>query len=164
MASGTSDLQRDLGGAIMQSIMGALLTAGYAAAAAAAIGSSPNAKQVTTSVQSELTKSFDGAEAVAKQYPQYSTGIVSAAKQSFLHGDQWAYASGAIAVALGAILVFFCFPKFEKEQSLLADYRRTDSARPDHQPAPASVKRGTGQPAETRSRDGSAGADGGARH
>ena len=30
MASGTSDLQRDLGGAIMQSIMGALLTAGFA--------------------------------------------------------------------------------------------------------------------------------------
>jgi len=36
MASGTADLQRDLGGAIMQSIFGALLTAGYAAAAAAA--------------------------------------------------------------------------------------------------------------------------------
>jgi hypothetical protein len=161
MASGTSDLQRDLGGAIMQSIMGALLTAGYAAAAAAAIGSSPNASKVTTSVQSELTKSFDGAEAVAKQYPQYSTGIISAAKQSFLHGDQWAYASGAIAVALGAILVFFCFPKFEKEKSLLADYHRIDSARLDHRPAPASVKPGTGQPAGTTSSDGSAAADGG---
>ena len=37
MASGTADLQRDLGGAIMQSIFGALLTAGYAAAAAAAL-------------------------------------------------------------------------------------------------------------------------------
>ena len=34
MASGTADLQRDLGGAIMQSILGALLTAGYAAAVA----------------------------------------------------------------------------------------------------------------------------------
>ena len=33
MASGTADLQRDLGGAIMQSIFGALLTAGYASAA-----------------------------------------------------------------------------------------------------------------------------------
>ena len=32
MASGTADLQRDLGGAIMQSLLGALLTAGYAAA------------------------------------------------------------------------------------------------------------------------------------
>ena len=36
MASGTADLQRDLGGAIMQSILGAVLTAGYAAAIAAA--------------------------------------------------------------------------------------------------------------------------------
>ena len=32
MASGTADLQRDLGGALMTSIFGALLTAGYAAA------------------------------------------------------------------------------------------------------------------------------------
>jgi len=37
MASGTADLQRDLGGAFMQSIFGALLTAGYAAAVHAAI-------------------------------------------------------------------------------------------------------------------------------
>src|SRR5256885_2241588 len=36
MASGTADLQRDLGGAIMQSIFGALPTPGYAAAAGAA--------------------------------------------------------------------------------------------------------------------------------
>ena len=40
MASGTADLQRDLGGAIMQSIFGALLTAGYASAAGALISSS----------------------------------------------------------------------------------------------------------------------------
>ena len=37
MASGTADLQRDLGGAFMQSIFGALLTAGYAAAVSAAM-------------------------------------------------------------------------------------------------------------------------------
>src|SRR4029077_10873913 len=40
MSSGTADLQRDLGGAIMQSIFGALLTAGYAAAAGSIISSS----------------------------------------------------------------------------------------------------------------------------
>ena len=49
MASGTADLQRDLGGAIMQSIFGALLTAGYAAAAAAAIAALRTA-QITDSV------------------------------------------------------------------------------------------------------------------
>ncbi len=36
MASGTADLQRDLGGALMTSIFGALLTAGYASAMSAA--------------------------------------------------------------------------------------------------------------------------------
>ena len=41
MASGTADLQRDLGGAIMQSIFGALLTVGYAEAASAAIAALP---------------------------------------------------------------------------------------------------------------------------
>src|SRR6266576_4166512 len=40
MASGTADLQRDLGGAIMQSIFGALLAAGYASAAGTLIASS----------------------------------------------------------------------------------------------------------------------------
>src|SRR4051794_23200733 len=101
MASGTADLQRDLGGAIMQSIFGALLAAGYAAAAGAAITSS--GKNVTTSVQNELTKSFDGAESVAQQYPQYATQITAGAKAAFLQGDQWAYLAGIVAVLLGAI-------------------------------------------------------------
>jgi len=149
MASGTADLQRDLGGAIMQSIMGALLTAGYAAAATAAIGSSPNASKATASVQSELTKSFDGAEDIAKQYPQYASGITSAAKQSFLQGADWAYASALIAVVLGAIVVFYFFPKFKQEKSLLGEYRRTDAARPGQQPVTRAGDPGypgTGQP------------------
>jgi len=131
MASGTADLQRDLGGAIMQSIMGALLTAGYASAAAKAIASSPNAKQVTNSVQSELTKSFDGAEAIAKQYPQYAKGITQAAKESFIQGQHWAYASGIIAVLVGGVVVGFFFPEFKGEKELLASYGREDAARPD---------------------------------
>jgi MFS family permease len=128
MASGTADLQRDLGGAIMQSIFGALLTAGYAAAAAAAIAASPNSAQVSDEVQNQLTKSFAGAEAVAQQYPQYATQITAAAKQSFLEGDQWAYTAGIVAVALGALLVFFLFPRKDEEQRLLAEYAAADAA------------------------------------
>ncbi|HEU5263996.1 MAG TPA: hypothetical protein VFU34_05115, partial [Gaiellaceae bacterium] len=125
MASGTADLQRDLGGAIMQSIFGALLTAGYAAAASAAIATSD--KHVSDSVQSQLTKSFAGAETVAEQYPQYADQIIAAAKTSFLQGDQWAYAAGLIAIALGAVLVFFLFPKKEDEERLLAEYHAADT-------------------------------------
>src|SRR6185369_1794646 len=67
MASGTADLQRDLGGAIMQSIFGALLTAGYAAAAGAAIAASGS--HVNDQVQTELTKSFSSAADTAARYP-----------------------------------------------------------------------------------------------
>jgi len=128
MASGTADLQRDLGGAIMQSIFGALLTAGYASAAAAAIAAAPNGAQVSDSVQGELTKSFAGAESVAQQYPQYASQITAAARQSFLDGDRWAYTAGLVAVLLGAALVYFMFPAKEAEAELLAAYLAEDSA------------------------------------
>ena len=103
MASATADLQRDLGGAVMQSIFGALLTAGYASAMAASVASAPKATQITDDTQAQLTKSYAGAEAVAKQYPQYAEQIIAAARSAFLHGDRWAYAAGVIAVAAGAL-------------------------------------------------------------
>jgi len=128
MASGTADLQRDLGGAIMQSIFGALLTAGYATAANAAIAASPSKSLVTSSVQSELTKSFSSAADTAARYPQYSQAIIEAAKKSFLDGADWAYTAGVVAVLLGATLVYFAFPRREKEQALLAQYLDQDTA------------------------------------
>jgi len=126
MASATADLQRDLGGAIMQSILGALLAAGYAASITAAIGSAPHSQQITTSVQGQLTKSFAGAEGIAKRYPQYASQITAAAKESFLHGDHWAYAAGILAVLLGTALVYFMFPGHAQEKSLLAGYHASD--------------------------------------
>ncbi|HEX6663459.1 MAG TPA: MFS transporter [Gaiellaceae bacterium] len=132
MASGTADLQRDLGGAIMQSIFGALLTAGYAAAASAAVAAS--GKDISSSIEGELTKSFAGAQAVAKQYPQYANQITAGAKGAFLHGDQWAYLAGLIAVLLGAALVFFLFPKKDEEQELLLGYHVEDTPPPEMPP------------------------------
>jgi EmrB/QacA subfamily drug resistance transporter len=141
MASGTADLQRDLGGAIMQSILGALLTAGYASAIGAAIAAAPNQQEITNSVQSQLTKSFAGAEQIAEQYPQYASEITAAAKQSFLDGADWAYTAGIVAIVLGATLVFFLFPKKEREEELLAEYHAEDTSgrvravgRPETQP------------------------------
>jgi MFS transporter, DHA2 family, multidrug resistance protein len=131
MASGTADLQRDLGGAIMQSILGALLTAGYAAAVSAAIAADPNASEITDSVQTQLQKSFAGAEDVAEQYPQYANEITAGAESSFLDGADWAYTAGIIAILLGATIVFFLFPKREEEQQLLARYHEADTAGAD---------------------------------
>ena len=126
MASGTADLQRDLGGAIMQSIFGALLTAGYAAAAGAEIVAS--GKHVSSNVQSELTKSFASASDTAASYPpSIQDNIIAGAKTAFLQGDQWAYTAGIVAVLLGAALVWFKFPRREDEQRLLAEYHTADA-------------------------------------
>ena len=127
MASGTADLQRDLGGAVMQSILGALLTAGYAASVGAAIAASPQKAQITSSVANELQKSYASAAEVAAQYPQYSTQIIAAAKTSFLQGANLAYAAGIIAILGGAVRVFFAFPKKDEEERLLAQYHATDT-------------------------------------
>jgi MFS transporter, DHA2 family, multidrug resistance protein len=127
MASGTADLQRDLGGAIMQSIFGALLTAGYAAAASEAIAASGEAAKVTENVEGELTKSFSSAADITSQYPRHTEQIIAAAKSSFLQGDEWAYAAGILAVLLGGALVFFCFPKKDEEEALLARYQTEDA-------------------------------------
>lgn len=131
MASATADLQRDLGGALMQSIFGALLTAGYAAAFTAAIAASPDAAKVSSETASQLTKSFDSAAAMAKQYPQYADQITAAAKESFLAGDHWAYTAGLIAVVIGAALVFFFFPRKQREAEMVAGYHAEDARVPD---------------------------------
>jgi EmrB/QacA subfamily drug resistance transporter len=128
MASGTADLQRDLGGAIMQSIFGALLASGFAAAMATAVATDPNGAAITSSITSQLELSFASAETIAQQYPQYAAQITAAAKTSFLAGDQFAYMAGIIAVLVGAALVFFYFPKRDDERSLLAAYHAQDMA------------------------------------
>ncbi len=126
MASGTADLQRDLGGAIMQSIFGALLTAGYASAAGTLITSS--GKHVSSSTQAELTKSFSSAANTASRYPaSVQANIIAGAKTAFLHGDQWAYTAGLVAILVGAVVVFLCFPKHEAEERLLAGYLAEDA-------------------------------------
>ena len=130
MASGTADLQRDLGGAIMQSIFGALLTAGYAAAVAAAIAAAPNSEEITDSVAEpahEVVRRRGGDRASSIR----STRARSppAAKASFLDGADWAYTAGIVAILLGAALVFFLFPKKEDEERLLAEYHAEDTGK-----------------------------------
>ena len=111
----------------MQSILGVLLTAGYATAFANELAGSPGASKVSDSVQSELTKSFSSASETAAQYPKYSDQIIAAAQTAFLDGGDWAYAAGILAVGVGAAIVFFLFPRREKENELLAEYATEDA-------------------------------------
>lgn len=125
MASGTSDLQRDLGGAIMQSLLGAILTAGYAADVAKSIAGSP--ATVSAPVTNALERSYASAAALAERYPSDAHGIITGARQAFLHGSNLAYGIGAIAIAIGAIIVGSFFPNKKREQELLAEYEAADS-------------------------------------
>jgi MFS transporter, DHA2 family, multidrug resistance protein len=125
MASGTADLQRDLGGALMTSVFGALLAAGYASAMGTAISSS--GQDVTASTQSQLQLSYASAADLADQNPEFASQITAAAKQSFLEGDQWAYLAAIVAVGIGMALVFFFFPKHEEELTLRASYQAQDT-------------------------------------
>jgi len=140
MASGTADLQRDLGGALMTSILGAVLTTHYASA----IAGSSVSDQVTNATEAQLQLSFASAENIAAHSsPQQADAIVSAAKSSFLAGDQWAYGAGLLAVLIGAVLVFFVFPKRKREDELRASYHAEDTA---SELAPASGDDAAAQP------------------
>ena len=125
MASGTADLQRDLGGALMTSIFGALLTAGYSSAMGTAIGES--GKNISESTQAQLQLSYASAENLAASNPQFSDQILAAAQSSFLDGDDWAYLAAMVAVAIGMVLVFFFFPGKADEEALRASYQGEDT-------------------------------------
>ena len=124
MASGTADLQRDLGGAVMTSVLGTLLTLGYASAMGQAIDQS--GKNVTDATQAQLQLSFASAEDLAKQNPQYASQITTAAKKSFLDGGDWAYVGAMVAIVAGMALVFFFYPRKEREEELRAGYHAGD--------------------------------------
>jgi MFS family permease len=132
MASGTADLQRDLGGALMQSVFGALLTAGYAASVTSQVANVPASEQsqVTDEVVTTLQKSFASAETLAAQpqYAQYSDQIVEGARTAFLEGANWAYVAGIVAVLVGAAIVYRFFPGLADEKRLLEEYRAEDAA------------------------------------
>ena len=128
MASGTADLQRDLGGALMTSLFGALLTAGYAGAMGTAIAES--GQDVTATTQQALESSFAGAQSIAAQYPQNSDQIMAAAEDSFLQGDQLAYVAGFVAVLLGIGLTYLVFPRKDEEERLRKAYLAQDLGSP----------------------------------
>ena len=128
MASGTTDLQRDLGGAILQALLGSLLTAGYAVTMARAVGASSEAQQVTDQSQAILQRSYSSAESLSEQFPQYADQIMEAAREAFLGGANWAYAAAIVVSLAGAVLVWTRFPDKADESALLAEYAKQDEA------------------------------------
>lgn len=120
MASATSDLQNDLGGSIMQALLGAVLAGGFAAAFSDIIVGSPEAGKVSADVTAALQSSFASAAHVASRYPEFHDDILEAARQSLLAGSLAAYLIGAIAIVIGAVVVWFGLPSRDAERSIRA--------------------------------------------
>jgi len=81
----------------------------------------------TDKTEAQLEQSFAGAETIAKLEPQYAKQIIAGAQSSFVDGADWAYVAGIVAILLGFALVYFFFPKKDKEKELLATYADQDT-------------------------------------
>lgn len=126
MGSATNDLQRDLGGAIMQAIMGSLLVARYASELGAAFAAAPESDRqlLTDQAVTQMSSSFAGAETVAKSLPQADQGaLIAAAQQAFTDGSNAAFAFALAAVLIGLLLVTFLYPKKAAEFAIEKKYQ-----------------------------------------
>ncbi|MFB2583707.1 MFS transporter [Herbiconiux liukaitaii] len=126
MASATSDLQNDLGGSIMQALLGAVLAGGFAASFARSIAESQEAGEVSAEVTAALQSSFASAARVAAQHPELEQQILEAARQSLVAGSLAAYLVGAVAILLGAVVVWFGLPSRTAEAALRERYAASD--------------------------------------
>ncbi|MBA8816249.1 EmrB/QacA subfamily drug resistance transporter [Microbacterium halimionae] len=127
MASATSDLQRDLGGSILQALLGAILAAGFARSFGNLIAASSESTTVTAEVTRALQASYSSALHVAEQYPQFKDQILAGATQSLVAGALGAYLVGAIAIVVGAALIAIFVPSHEHEKELLIGYEKQDA-------------------------------------
>jgi MFS family permease len=123
-ASATSDLQNDLGGSIMQALLGAVLAAGFAGVFADLVKASPDGAGVTPDVLARLQASFASAAGLAQQpeYAPYADEIMEAARQSLLAGSLGAYLIGGVAILIGFAVVWFGLPSREHEARLREEY------------------------------------------
>ena len=127
MGSATNDLQRDLGGAIMQAIMGSLLVVRYAGTLGAAFASAPADQQqaLTDQAVSQMLSSFAGAEDVAQSLPSADqAALIGAAQEAFTQGSNVAFAFALAAVIVGAVIVWFGYPGKAAQQRAEAEYAK----------------------------------------
>ena len=104
----------NLGGSIMQSILDALSSRpAYASPLAQTIAGAPTAdgRAVSDSVATQLQKSFAGAAGAAHRCPEHASEIVEAARDVRVGPSDAVDGVGILAIALGAGLVFFLFPR-----------------------------------------------------
>ena len=124
MGSGMTDLQRDLGAAVMQSILAIFLTRQYTSSVDSQISDLPQDQRdkITSQTADIIGASFGGAEALAQRTPQYADAIVAGARQAFEEGSAAAIIVALIAVAIGLAVTLIGFPDKARELELEAGY------------------------------------------
>ena len=124
MGSGMTDLQRDLGAAVMQSILAIFLTREYTASVDTQLADLPadQRNQISEQTAGILRDSFGGAQALAEQYPKYGDAIIEGARQAFIAGSGAAIAVALVSVVLGLLVTWFFFPKKQHELEIEASY------------------------------------------
>ena len=131
MGSATTDLQRDLGGSIMQSVMGSLLVIRYASSLRESLSGLPEEQQqqVTDQTLTLMTSSFAGAEQVAASLPQADAQTLTTwAADAFARGSGLAFAAALLAVGVGMAIIAFLFPGKSEELTVEEQYARQDNA------------------------------------
>ena len=120
MGSGMTDLQRDLGAAVMQSLLAVFLTREYTAS----VDRQLEGRNVTSQVADVLRASFGGAQDLAERYPQYASEIIEGARDAFIHGSATAIAAALVAIALGFLVTLVWFPNRDRERDEEAAYAK----------------------------------------
>ena len=124
MGSAMTDLQRDLGAAIMQSILAIFLTRQYTASIDSQLANLPTSERSTITDQTAgiLRDSFGGAQSLAQKFPQHSDAIIHGARDAFIHGSAATIVAALATVAIGLLVALIGFPRKQQELELEAEY------------------------------------------
>lgn len=131
MGSAFTDLTRDFGGAIMQSIMGTVLAVVYAQYFNHVFESlSPTqAAQLSDDAAQQIVSSFEGAEAVAAQYPPSTAdALMHSASVAFTEGKSAAYSLALVLVVIAFVLVAWKYPRRQAEHDFYAQVAAQSAA------------------------------------
>ncbi|MCX6461565.1 MAG: MFS transporter [Actinobacteria bacterium] len=124
MGSAFLDLTRDLGGAVIQAVMGVLLAGIYARSLTSAFNTltPTQADQISQQAATQILSSYEGAVEVAKSYPQaQAEAIVNAAATAFTEGKGAAIGVGLLLTLIALVIVYTLYPRREAE----IDYYRS---------------------------------------
>jgi len=131
MGSAFTDLTRDFGGSVMNAIMGSALAVAYSASIAKVLSTlTPSQSHALgDAAAQQMVSSFEGAEAVAKNYPpSVQQQILEAAATAFTDGKQLAVSIALLLVVGSVAFVLLAYPRRDAEREFFAHIAQENAA------------------------------------